>query len=189
MFDWPSLRIDDETVLRLVQEEDAEELFALVDANRQCLRPFLDWVDENTEPSHTLAFIQKVQEDFTREENITTEIWHRDRIAGCLTVENMDRRHGHGELGYWLAEVQQGTGMMYRACSVFIDHLFSKVALNRLMIRASIDNLRSRSLAKRLGFTQEGVQREAYLLYGKYHDLAVYSILSSEWRVTRSDDR
>ena len=47
--------------------------------------------------------------------------------------------------------------------------------LNRLMIRASIDNLRSRSLAERLGFTQEGVQREAYLLYGKYHDLAVYS--------------
>jgi ribosomal-protein-serine acetyltransferase len=189
MSDWQGLRIDDETELRLVCEEDAEELFALVDANRQYLRPFLDWVDENTEPTHTLSFIQWTQDGFTREENITTGIWYRDRIAGCLTVENMDRRHGHGELGYWLAEAHQGTGMMFKACSVFIDHLFSTVGLNRLMIRASVDNLKSRSFAKRLGFTQEGMQREAYLLYGKYHDLAVYSLLSSEWRVTRSDDR
>jgi ribosomal-protein-serine acetyltransferase len=189
VIEWPSLRIDDEIELRILREEDAEELFAMVDANRQHLRTFLDWVDVNTEPSHTLSFIQMVQEEFTREENITTGIWHRDRIAGCLTVENIDGKHGHGELGYWLAETYQGTGMMYAACSVFIDHLFTKVDLNRLMIRAAMENGRSRSLAKRLGFTQEGVQREAYLLYGKYHDLAMYSLLSSEWRVTRSNDR
>ena len=47
------LSAGDDLELDVLNEADAEELFALVDANRAYLREWLPWLDENTEADHT----------------------------------------------------------------------------------------------------------------------------------------
>ncbi|MBI4220372.1 MAG: GNAT family N-acetyltransferase, partial [Chloroflexi bacterium] len=51
---------------------------------------------------------------------------------------------------------------------------------------AAVDNIRSRAIPERLGFTFEGVQRQAALVNGKYQDLAIYSLLASEWNAEKN---
>jgi ribosomal-protein-serine acetyltransferase len=53
--------------------------------------------------------------------------------------------------------------------------------LNRVEIRASVENERSRALIERLGFHYEGAARQAFRLADGYHDDAVYSMLAAEW--------
>ncbi len=176
------IRIDEGTELRLLREEDAEVLFAVVDANRDHLRRYLSWVDVNTRPEDTLIFIREGLLRFSRGLAIQMAIWLDGQPVGCVGTAAVDRENGMIEIGYWLAHEFEGTSLMHRCCVAFIDHLITAEGLNRIVIRASLDNARSRALAERLGFTQEGIQREGYLLHGSYVDTMMYSMLSREWR-------
>ena len=53
--------------------------------------------------------------------------------------------------------------------------------LNRVEIRASVENQPSRALIERLGFHYEGIARQAFRLADGFHDDAVYSMLAAEW--------
>jgi ribosomal-protein-serine acetyltransferase len=46
------------------------------------------------------------------------------------------------------------------------------------------DNARSRAIPARLGFTEEGLLREAERTSTGYHDLLVYGLLEQDWRPT-----
>lgn len=81
-------------------------------------------------------------------------------------------------IGYWIAERQQGTGTVTRAAAALVDHAFGVWKLNRLEIRAGVENDRSRAIPERLGFTQEGVLREPERVGGRFVDHAVYAILA-----------
>jgi ribosomal-protein-serine acetyltransferase len=62
---------------------------------------------------------------------------------------------------------------------------FEDEALHRIQLRAGVDNLRSRAVAKRLGMREEGVLRGAGKVGGGLHvDLAMYGLLVDDWRMT-----
>jgi ribosomal-protein-serine acetyltransferase len=50
------------------------------------------------------------------------------------------------------------------------------------MIRAGVDNLRSRAVPERLGYRQEGVERGGGRGLGGFYDTAVYAMVEEEWR-------
>ena len=76
----------------------------------------------------------------------------------------------------------QGRGIVTRSCRALVDYMFEQLSMNRVVIRALADNVRSRGIPHRLGFTLEGIQRQSELLYDDaFQDMAVYSMLASEW--------
>jgi ribosomal-protein-serine acetyltransferase len=85
-------------------------------------------------------------------------------------------------IGYWLIERAQGRGTMTRAVRALTDHAFNVWQLNRIEIRAGVENARSRAIPERLGFRQEGVLHAAEFVGGRYIDQVVYAMVSSEWR-------
>lgn len=71
---------------------------------------------------------------------------------------------------------------MTRAVRAVVEHAVSVCKLNRIEIRAAADNERSRAIAERLGFREEGTLRQAERVGETYLDIVVYSMLGSEWR-------
>ncbi len=49
------------------------------------------------------------------------------------------------------------------------------------MIRAGVENERSRAIPERLGFTEEGVARGEGRGSQGFYDLVVYGLLEDEW--------
>ena len=70
---------------------------------------------------------------------------------------------------------------MTSAVIALTDHAFDTWRLNRIEIRAAVGNRRSRAVPERLGFTEEGVLREAELVGDRYVDHVVYAILARDW--------
>jgi ribosomal-protein-serine acetyltransferase len=49
------------------------------------------------------------------------------------------------------------------------------------VIKCAEDNLKSRAIPERLGFTKEGIIRDGELLNDGYVNCVIYGILKSEW--------
>jgi ribosomal-protein-serine acetyltransferase len=102
-------------------------------------------------------------------------------VAGGVG-STLDLVNREAEVGYWLAETYEGRGIITAAVRALLGYLFDEVEVNRVMLRAAVGNMRSRAVAERLGFTLEGVQRQALILDEVPTDSAMYSLLASEWK-------
>lgn len=182
MSDGLLLEVDAELVLRSPAEEDAEMLFRLVDRNRGYLRQWLPWLDANLEPAHTREFIGHSREQQEQGRSLVLLIEYLGRLCGVAGYNTVDRANRIGELGYWLDERHQGKGIVTRACRALVEYGFETLGLNRVTLAAAVENRKSRAVAERLGFRQEGVRRDAEWLYDHYVDHAAYALLHQDLR-------
>ena len=179
------LSVGGEVELELLDETHAEELFALVDANRAYLRRWLPWLDQNTEVEHTRAFLRATQKQHADRNGFTCGIRWRGGLVGVVGLHGIDWVNRKTSIGYWVAEAHQGKGLVTRACAALLAHLFDDLGLNRVEIGCAPGNARSAAVPERLGFTREGLLRQPERLYDRYVDHLVYGLLASEWRQGR----
>lgn len=175
-------RLNDSHSLRELGLSDAEELFALCDANRPHLRRWLPWLDRTRSVADSRGFIESTLRQAENNQGIQTVIVVRGRIAGVIGYHRIDWQNRNTSLGYWLAESAQGHGFMTASCQVLIDHAFAALNLRRIAIACATGNTRSRAIPERLGFKHEGTLRDAEWLYDHYVDHEVYSQLQPEWQ-------
>jgi ribosomal-protein-serine acetyltransferase len=174
------LQLPDGQKLRLLKESDAEELYAVIDTNRDYLARWLPWAANQT-LEHTLAFIRRTREQMTNNDGFQTTIIDDGKIVGMVGFVGVSWQHRSTMIGYWLSESAQGNGVMTYAVQSLTGHAFETWRLNRVEIRAGVENTRSRSIPERLEFQQEGVLREAELVGDRYVDQAVYAKLACDW--------
>ena len=169
--------------LRLLEESDAVELYALVDRNRRHLEPWLPWVPATTGPASIREFIRATRRQVAENDGLQLAIVaDGGAIAGVVGVHRIDWANRSTTIGYWLSADAQGRGTMTAAVRALVDHAFRGWGLNRVEISAAVDNARSRAVPERLGFREEGVRREAERHAGRYLDLVVYAMLAADWR-------
>ncbi len=160
--------------------QDAETLFALVDAERERLRRWLPWVDGVRTAEDERAWLKAVLSSADLKEE-AYGIWDRGEFAGGVGM-HLDSLNDGADIGYWLGQAFEGRGLVTRACRALIDRGFIELRLHRITIHAAPDNARSRAVPERLGFTQEAVLRQAGKTAVGYVDLVVYSMLDQEWQ-------
>jgi ribosomal-protein-serine acetyltransferase len=175
-----TLRIDAHTSLRSVAESDAEPLFALVDANRGHLREWLPWLDQNTRVEHTRDFIRRSADGEKLGTSLICVIERDGALCGVAGFNWIDRPNRACGIGYWLAESCQGSGLMTGGCRALIRYARDVLDLNRVEIRAAVGNHKSRAIPERLGFSTDGVLRDAEWLYDHYVDHVIYTQLRDD---------
>ena len=85
-----TIKIDDDLLLRMLQIEDAEQLFETTDRNRPHLRRWLPWVDSNQSLQDTKRFIQTILEQFKAHEGFQCGIWYGGVFAGVVGFHRVD---------------------------------------------------------------------------------------------------
>ena len=180
-------KINPEAELRMLEPRNADELFALIDANRARLRQWLPWVDNTRKVEDSRLFIMQGLERFEQNGCLDAGIWYKSRLAGVIGL--MVHSDGKSDIGYWLGEEFEGKGLVTIACRALLRHVFEDLELNRVEIKVATGNTRSHSIPRRLGFTHEGVLRQDGWLYDHYVDHDVFSLLRSEWLLQQNDER
>lgn len=172
------LKVDDDLVLKELQPGDEKDLFQIIDSQRNQLAKWLPFVELSTSVDFTKTFV----DTYAASEGIPTTwtINFQQKCVGLVGLKDFDFDNHKTEIGYWLSSDYQHKNIMFRSCMRVIQYAFEDMKMNRIQLKAGMYNTRSRTLANRLGFKFEGIERDGELHSRGFIDLAVYGLLASD---------
>lgn len=175
-------KVDSEINLALLQPHHAEDIFKLVNENRDHLREWLGWVNGiKSSEDYKQTIIPIWLKQFADNNGFNTGIYYRGQLVGMISLQFINWKTKHTSIGYYISEAYQGKGIITRCVQAVIDYSFNELQLNKIEIQCATNNISSRKVPERLGFKLEGISREAEFINGHYNDIATYSILQKEW--------
>lgn len=177
-----TLSLGDGGSVRPLEATDAAAVFALIEENRAHLDKWLRWSARVRTADDVAAMIARFQAKQREGDGFHWGIWQHEALAGGVICHYINRADQNAELGYWLGAGHTGRGLATRATAMAVEHLLRVVTLHRVEMICGVANTRSRAVAERLGFTNEGLRRESYWITDRFADHVVYGLLDREWR-------
>ncbi|GIP26393.1 GNAT family N-acetyltransferase [Paenibacillus sp. J23TS9] len=174
--------LDEDTYISIFEERHSQELYELIISSRDSIRNWLEFPDQTNSVDDTRAFISRSLNRFANNNGYWAGIWYKEQIAGSIGFLSIDWDAKRTEIGYWLGSKFEGRGLMTNACKAFIDHAFNDLNLRKIEIGVATNNIKSRAIPERLGFTQEGVIRNYEQLHNQFLDRVIYGLIIDEWQ-------
>ncbi|MDD9139490.1 MAG: GNAT family N-acetyltransferase [Candidatus Cardinium sp.] len=171
-----SVKLTPDLVIKQLDESHTKELFSLTDRNRSYLKKWLPWLDSCTRESDTLYFIISTKDALSKHTGVTFGIFYKCSIAGSISFNQINWLDGRADIGYWIGEAFQGSGLVTLACSKLIDIGFKLLNLKKMSISCALENTKSRNIPMRLGFKETKIVPKKENLYGRYVDHIIYTI-------------
>lgn len=117
---------------------------------------------------------------------ITNKSAASSQAAGVASYLRIDPNNGSIEIGHLaFAPRLQRTPAATEALFLMLDHAFA-LGYRRVEWKCNALNLPSRRAAQRLGFSYEGLFRQAAVVKGRNRDTAWYAMLDAEWPALRA---
>ncbi|MBS4172736.1 GNAT family protein [Bacillus sp. FJAT-49736] len=177
-----SFKVDEEISIELLQQHQKEELFTLIEENREYLRKWLAWVDNRTSAKDFEPIIPIWIKNYADNNGFDAGIRYQGKLAGMVGLHYIDWKNSTTSIGYFLAEHAQGKGIVTRTLTSLLDYIFGTLKINRVEIQIAVHNRKSIAIPERLGFVKEGIKRDGQWLYDHYEDLVTYSTLWKDWQ-------
>lgn len=98
-------------------------------------------------------------------------------FLGACGINQINRIHRLGNLGYWVRSSETGRGVAAAAVALAARFAFESTDLIRLEIVCAVGNHRSQRVAEKAGAVREGVLRDRLLIHGTPHDAVMYSMV------------
>ncbi|MEV7419891.1 GNAT family protein [Streptomyces sp. NPDC089919] len=176
-----AIDLAEDAQLKPLEVWHAEEFLAHIDRGREFIGQYVGFPDRATdlESARTLlrTFALKNAEDGPR----FFGIWVEGVLRGGVLYPAFDPAGGNCEVGCWLEPAAAGRGLVSAACRELIDYAVTVRGMHRVEWHVCTDNEKSIAVAKRLGFTLEGVMRENYLHRGTRQSTEVWALLGRDW--------
>jgi [ribosomal protein S5]-alanine N-acetyltransferase len=102
-------------------------------------------------------------------------------IVGSVSLKNISHTMGYAEIGYGIAQTHHRRGIATAAVGLLVDKVFTEAPLRKLMAFVHDKNRPSCRLLEKLGFRQEGLLREHYIINGKAENEVLYGLLKTDW--------
>ena len=167
--------------LRFMDERDIDALYAVYSdpvVARYLSRP------AHTERAQAEKMMANVLAGYADGSGVNFGIVRREDgtlMGNCMLFRFHDESR-RAEIGYSMARAYWGQGYMNEALIALIDYAFGALGLNRLEADIDPRNENSAKSLTRLGFIEEGVLRERWIVAGEKSDTAYYGLLASQWR-------
>ena len=128
-------------------------------------------------------WIGQHQERFEKGVSVVFAIVERsgnDPIGAIGLEINPD--HRRAELGYWIGKPYWNQGFCTEAAKAVLIYAFQERDLNRVHAMHLTRNPASGEVMRKIGMVQEGTLRSHVVKWGVTEDLAIYGIISKEFR-------
>ena len=101
---------------------------------------------------------------------------------GNVEIGDIEWRSRTGEIGIIIGDRKsRGRGLGKEAVIMAARFAFEEMGLHRLYAKVLSFNQGACNLFKSIGFIKEGVEREAFYIWGGYRDVVIYGMLIGEF--------
>jgi len=101
---------------------------------------------------------------------------HGEAAGGIGLHPQADVHRMNMELGYWLAEVHWGKGIMTEAVKQMVDYGFKTFQVDRIFARPFGTSIGSQRVLEKAGFILEGRFEKALYKNGEFQDELIYAV-------------
>ena len=104
------------------------------------------------------------------------------KLIGLTLLKDINLINRSTETAIYIGDSNyKGKGFSTEALQLTLSFAFNELGIHRVWLKVRTDNRPALSLYKRIGFIEEGILRDSIFKNGKYHDLAVLSLLKDEF--------
>ncbi|WP_375505725.1 GNAT family N-acetyltransferase [uncultured Nostoc sp.] len=156
-------------VLRETTLQDAEAIFTVL--SDPSVTQFHN-LDTFTSIKEAIAVVERRAKRFERGDGIRWGIVHKQDnvlIGSCGFTWNP--QEDSAEVGYELASTFWRQGIMTEAVRTILQFGFEKMGLRFVVAQVMLDNIASKKLLEKLGFSSQGVLKQYGFFKGRFHDL------------------
>jgi len=165
--------------------EDSPLLFEAARESVNELFPWMPWCHKNYSLEESVTYIlsreavwnQKTEFDFAIVDFKT------DRFLGGVGLNQFNRDHNFGNLGYWVRSSSTGHGVATAAALLAARLGLRNLGLQRIEIVAAVGNLASQRVAEKLNARREGLLHNRLLVHGHAQDAVMYALLPADLKL------
>lgn len=179
------LPIDEKVALVQPALDMAEEIFRLVDSDREHLRPFLDFVDATKEVQDEYNYLEFKLSSYLKGTDCLYLIAYEGKLVGSIDLHFINSNTKKAEIGYWLHSSVTGKGTVTKCVKKICQIAFENFQLNKLVIVADTENEPSNKVALNAGFSFICTDPQDMVLYGEFRDMNKYVLLKSDFVKTK----
>jgi RimJ/RimL family protein N-acetyltransferase len=175
---YPFERKTERLLIRSANIAAAEQLHGAVEESIESLGKWMSWADHVPGPDEIEKNCADAEKAFRKGTDYRFHLFLKDRevFVGSCELHRIDWSVPKCEIGFWVRKSQSGKGYITEAVQNIVRWAFDELEMNRVEIRMSAINIRSRRVPERLGFELEGIlKNEDRHPDGTLRDTCVYA--------------
>lgn len=165
-------------VIRSPREADAPALRLAIAESIDALRLWMPWAQAVPALEESQANCKKAVVDFQQGRDYRLHLFLKEpqTFIGSSGLHAIDWRVPKVEIGYWVRTSYSGKGYITEAIREITRYAIEELGMNRVEIRMSAGNTKSRAVPERLGFTFEGqLRNDDRHVDGTLRDTCIYA--------------
>lgn len=169
----------DVAVTRLIRGEDAPVIARLLRDNSRFLKQWHPYRNERYFTSEGQRdAIEMALDRYAAGVGVPLVIMDGHHVVGSMAIQSIIRGFSQScSVGFWLAESAQGRGLATRALREAVALAFGDLRLHRVQAETLPDNVRSRAVLERTGFTMFGLAPAYLKIDGEWRDHLLFQLL------------
>ena len=178
----PSTLSDGVVTLRPWRPADAAAISEAARSSVATVGPWMDWCHAAYSQADADAWIEKCAADWARQDAYEYGIFDPSSggVLGGVGLNQINRAHRFGNLGYWVRSSATRSGIASRAARLVARFGLTAAELGRIEILTATNNLASQRVADKIGATFEGVLRDRLLVRGQRIPARLYSLVRQD---------
>lgn len=144
---------------------------------------FVQWDEDHVMNFEQCAkYFVLINRLWNQKENWNFGVYLTDDLIGLANLHAYNSDDLKASIAFSIDKDHLRKGFATEAIKLLENEFFSKSIVNRIAWQADVENIASIELAKKVGYTYEGLMRSfAKYKDGTFHDMHQYAKLKSDW--------
>lgn len=160
--DFPMPITTDRLVIRQTQESDGAVINQAILESFDELHHWMEWCDHVPALEESQKYAKEAAQNWIDKKNdepylqlVILDI-NTNEFIGGTSFHHYNWSIPSVETGYWIRKSKSGNGYMTEATNAITQYAFKQLQVKRISLTCDPDNIKSKNIAERLGYTLEG---------------------------------